>query len=67
MSFSGAPPAAGAAPNPMANLLVGVYKGGNQTLPIAMSKRIKGALLQGKRVVAISSTDSGATVTCDDW
>jgi monoamine oxidase len=62
----GAPPAAGAAPNPMANLLVGVYKGGNQNLPIAMSKRVKGALLQGKRVVAISATDSGATVTCDD-
>jgi monoamine oxidase len=70
-----APGAAGASPagataakpaDPMANILVGAYKGGNQNLPIAMAKRIKGDLLQGKHVVAIESSDTGATVTCAD-
>jgi monoamine oxidase len=63
-------PAAGAAPakpaDPMANILVGAYKGGNQNLPIAMAKRVKGDLLQGKRVVAIETSDSGSKVTCSD-
>jgi monoamine oxidase len=68
---AGAPPAAGAAPgakppDPMANVLVGAFKGGNQNLPIAMAKRIKGELLQGKRVVAIESSERGASVTCSD-
>jgi monoamine oxidase len=67
---AGGAPAAGAAPgaaaNPMANILIGAYKGGNQNLPIAMSKQLKGELLQGKRVVAISVTDSGAKVSCSD-
>ncbi len=72
---SATPPPAGAPPtgtapakpaDPMANILVGAYKGGNQNLPIAMSKRIKGDLLQGKRVVAIESGDAGAKVTCSD-
>ncbi len=56
-----APP--GGAP---AGILVGAYKGGNQNLPIAMSKRVKGDLLQGKRVVAIETTDTGAKVSCSD-
>jgi monoamine oxidase len=47
-------------------LLVGAFKGGNQNLPIAMSKRLKGDLLQGKRVAAIDVTESGATVACAD-
>jgi len=66
---AGAPPTGGAAAkpaDPMANILVGAYKGGNQNLPIAMAKRIKGDLLQGKRVVAIESSDAGAKVTCSD-
>lgn len=63
---AGAPPPAAGAANPMANILVGAFKGGNQNLPIAMSKRIKGDLLQGKRVVAIETSDSGAKVTCSD-
>ncbi|MCU0760289.1 MAG: FAD-dependent oxidoreductase [Steroidobacteraceae bacterium] len=58
--------APGAAANPMANVLIGAYKGGNQNLPIAMSKKLKGELLQGKRVSAISVTDTGAKVTCSD-
>jgi monoamine oxidase len=65
-----APPPAGAAPakpaDPMANVLVGAFKGGNQNLPIAMAKRVKGDLLQGKRVVAIETSDSGSKVTCSD-
>ena len=66
---AGAPPtgAAAAKPaDPMANILVGAYKGGNQNLPIAMARRVKGDLLQGKRVVAIETSDSGSKVTCSD-
>jgi monoamine oxidase len=65
---AGAPPAGAAAPPPGAppGLLVGTYKGGNQNLPIAMAKRMKGDLLQGKRVVAIDVTETGAKVTCSD-
>lgn len=59
-----APPAAGAPP--ASNLLVGMMKGGNQMLPLAMAKRIKGDLLQGKRVVAIETTASGGKVSCAD-
>lgn len=65
-----APGAAGAAqgapPNPLANLLIGAYKGGNQNLPIAMAAQLKGDLLQGKRVVAIDVEADGATVRCAD-
>jgi monoamine oxidase len=56
-----APPA-----NPMANLLIGAFKGGNQNLPIAMARKIKGDLLQGKRVAAIEVGDRSATVSCAD-
>jgi monoamine oxidase len=47
-------------------LLIGVFKGGNQNLPLAMARRLKGDLLQGKRVVAIATSAEGATVTCSD-
>jgi len=59
--------AGGAAkPNPLAGVFVGAYKGGNQNLPLAMAKRVKGDLLTGKRVVAIDVTETGAKVTCED-
>ncbi len=61
-----AAPAGGAAADPMAGILVGAYRGGNQNLPIAMAKRVKGELLQGKRVTSVSVTDTGATVGCAD-
>ena len=59
-------PAATAPANPMADILVGVYKGGNMNLPIAMAARLKGDLLHGKRVQAIDISASGATVRCAD-
>lgn len=78
-SSGGAPaasPAAGAAPAPGAapatppgippGLLVGAFKGGNQNLPITMAKRIKGDILQGKRIVAIDVNAAGGKVTCSD-
>ena len=58
-----APPATSAPP---AMPLIGVFKGGNQNLPIAMAAKVKGPLLQGKRVIAIDVDDNGASVTCDD-
>jgi monoamine oxidase len=69
---AGAAPAAGGAaaggakPNPAAGIFVGAYKGGNQNLPIAMSKRVKGDLLMGKRVVAIEISETSAKVRCED-
>ena len=73
----GAPPAAPAAPGASAapasppgmtggSVLIGVFKGGNQRLPMAMANRLKGDLLQGKRVVAIETSATGAKVTCSD-
>jgi monoamine oxidase len=47
-------------------LLIGVFKGGNQNLPIAMARRLKGDVLQGKRVVAIEAGSDSATVVCSD-
>ena len=47
-------------------LLLGAFKGGNQNLPIAMARRLKGDLLQGKRVSAIETGAAGATVRCAD-
>ncbi len=62
-----AEPAAGApAAAQASNLLIGAYKGGNQNLPIAMAKRLRGDLLQGKRVAAIETSATGATVRCAD-
>jgi monoamine oxidase len=43
-----------------------VVKGGNQRLPEAMAKLIKGDLLLGKEVTGISSDAGGATVVCQD-
>ena len=67
---AGPAPAAGAAaaapPGIPSDLLVGAFKGGNQMLPITMAKRIKGDILQGKRVVAIDVNSSGGKVTCSD-
>jgi monoamine oxidase len=72
----GAAPQGGAAAAPPAGmrsaggvppgLLLGAYKGGNERLPQAMAKRVKGDLLLGKRVVAIEVSASGAKVTCAD-
>jgi monoamine oxidase len=45
---------------------IGAYKGGNQNLPIAMAKRLKGDLIFGKVVSAIDVSDTGATVYCSD-
>ena len=61
-SGTAAAPAAAAA----SNILIGAYKGGNQNLPIAMAKRLRGDLLQGKRVSAIETGATGATVRCAD-
>ena len=47
-------------------LLVGAFKGGNQNLPIAMAKRLKGDLLLNRRVSAIEVSEQGAKVTCSD-
>ncbi len=55
-------PAAGVPPG----VLIGAFKGGNQKLPIAMAKKLKGDLLFNRRVTAIEVTDSGAKVTCSD-
>ena len=58
---AGTPPA-GAPPG----LLIGAFKGGNQNLPIAMAKALKGDLLLNKRVVAINVDDRSAEVICSD-
>lgn len=60
------PPPAGVAPGAPPGLLVGAFKGGNQNLPIAMAKRLKGDLLMDRRVTAIEASDTGAKVTCSD-
>ena len=65
-STPAAPATAGAAPAVPPNLLIGTFKGGNQNLPIAMARRLKGDLLQGKRVVAIEAGTDSATVVCSD-
>lgn len=59
------PPAPGAA-QPAGGVLLGMIKGGNQRLPEAMARRIKGDLLQGRRVVAIEADADGGRVTCAD-
>ncbi|MFM7799769.1 MAG: flavin monoamine oxidase family protein, partial [Planctomycetota bacterium] len=65
-STASATPPVGAAPAVPPNLLIGVFKGGNQNLPIAMARRLKGDVLQGKRVVAIEAGSDSATVVCSD-
>jgi monoamine oxidase len=49
-----------------ATAFVGVMKDGNQNLPIAMAKRVKGDRLMGKRVVAISADARQGEVFCSD-
>ena len=58
---AGAPP-----PGAPPGVLVGAFKGGNQNLPIAMAKRLKGDLLMNRRVTAITVDDTSAKVTCSD-
>lgn len=41
-------------------------KGGNQKLPVAMAKLLKGDVLLGKEVTGIASADDAATVVCRD-
>lgn len=64
-SRSGTAPAAAPAAAP-AGLLIGAFKGGNQNLPIAMARRLKGDLLQGTRVTALTTDAYGARVQCAD-
>jgi len=45
---------------------IGAFRGGNQRLPEAMARRLKGDLLQGRRVVAIATGADGAEVHCED-
>ncbi|NBU25425.1 MAG: FAD-dependent oxidoreductase [Gammaproteobacteria bacterium] len=45
---------------------VGVFRGGNQNLPIAMAKRLRGDLLLGRRVIAVQQGTDGVTVVCSD-
>lgn len=58
--------APGARPGVPPGLLVGVYKGGNQRLPMAMAAKLKGEVLLGRRVVAIEVDERGGKVTCSD-
>ncbi len=61
-----APTERGAARSVPPGLFIGAFKGGNQNLPIAMAKRLKGDVLMGKVVAAIDIDASGATVVCRD-
>jgi monoamine oxidase len=56
-----APPAAS-----MDGVLIGMIKDGNERLTQAMVKRLKGDVLQGKRVVAIETSATGGKVRCAD-
>lgn len=44
----------------------GVFRGGNQNLPIAMARRLRGDLLFGRRVLGIDLTSGEAHVSCAD-
>lgn len=61
-----APPPAAPAATAASALLIGMIKGGNERLTQAMAKRLKGDLLQGKRVVAIETSATGGKVSCAD-
>ena len=52
--------------SPPGKPFTGVFRGGNQNLPIAMSKRLRGDLLLERRVVAIESAADRALVYCAD-
>lgn len=56
---SGAAPPKPPGPTP---LVVGMYKGGNQNLTIAMANRLKNKPLLGARIVGIDISDDGAMV-----
>jgi monoamine oxidase len=43
-----------------------VVKGGNERLPMAMARLLKGDLLLGKEAIGVSSDETGATVVCAD-
>jgi monoamine oxidase len=45
---------------------VGVFRGGNQNLPIAMAQRLRGDLLMGRRATAVEQDADGVTVRCGD-
>jgi monoamine oxidase len=45
---------------------VGAFRGGNQNLPIAMSKKLRGDLLLGRRVIALEQDAEGVTARCSD-
>ena len=49
-----------------ADTFTGVVRGGNQNLPLAMARRLRGDLLQGKAVTAIELTDRNVHVLCSD-
>jgi monoamine oxidase len=46
--------------------LVGVFRGGNQRLPEAMARRLRGDLLLGHRVQGIETDGSGVALHCAD-
>lgn len=45
---------------------VGVFRGGNQQLPIAMAKRLRGDLLLNQHVIAIEQQSTRVSVRCAD-
>ena len=45
---------------------IGMFRGGNQNLPRAMARRVRGALLLGRRVVAITQHADGVRAICAD-
>ena len=49
-----------------ADTFTGVVRGGNQNLPLAMARRLRGDLLQGKIVTAIELAERSAEVHCSD-
>lgn len=46
--------------------VVGAFRGGNQRLPEAMARHLRGDLLYGRRVGAITTRADGAEVLCSD-
>ncbi|MFM8518387.1 MAG: flavin monoamine oxidase family protein [Nevskiaceae bacterium] len=49
-----------------ADTFTGVVRGGNQNLPLAMARRLRGDLLQGKAVTSIELDERSVTVRCAD-
>lgn len=66
-SAPGAPPAGPpAAPGGPPPLVVGMFKGGNQNLTIAMANKLVGRLMMGTRVTGIDVSGDGAVVQIAD-